>query len=247
MKVGLHGVGMVFREEGTAVTALERVDLDVREGEFLALVGPSGCGKSTLLDLIAGVNAPTSGEILIDGEPPRGSGLERGVAFQQYALLPWRTALGNVELGLEARSVPGGEREGPARRHLELVGAGGVAERYPHELPEGMRLRVAIARSLAFGPDVLLLDEPFAGLDASTRESVREDLRRVWEKTGTTVVLVTHDVEEAVCLAGRVAVMTGGPGRIREVVAVADPRDGARLADCGRRIRGLLGGETVTR
>ncbi|WP_061783677.1 ABC transporter ATP-binding protein, partial [Thermobifida fusca] len=158
------------------VTALEDVTLDIRAGEFLVLVGPSGCGKSTLLDLLGGLARPTSGQILLDGVPVTGPGLDRGLVFQQYALLPWRTAQGNVEFGLEARGVGRRQRAQLARDYLELVGLAGFAERYPHELSGGMRQRVAIARSLAFDPDVLLMDEPFAALDAQTRETLQDEL-----------------------------------------------------------------------
>ncbi|SDR24254.1 ABC transporter ATP-binding protein [Thermostaphylospora chromogena] len=239
MKISLRGVRKTFAVRGRdePFTALDGVDLDVREGEFLTLVGPSGCGKSTLLDLIAGLAPPSAGEILIDGAPVTGPGLDRGVVFQQYALFPWRTALANVAFGLEAKpSVTKAERTERARHYLELVGLRGFEDRYPHELSGGMRQRVAIARSLAYDPDVLLMDEPFAALDAQTRESLQEELLRIWERTGKTIVFITHGIDEAVYLGRRVAVMTSRPGRIKEVVEVdfavregglrADPRFG---------------------
>ncbi|KAB8195950.1 ATP-binding cassette domain-containing protein [Nonomuraea phyllanthi] len=228
-KISIRDVSKTFqvRDDPEPFTALAGTDLDVREGEFLTLVGPSGCGKSTLLDLIAGLTAPTSGEIRIDGTPVTGPGLDRGVVFQQYALFPWRTAQANVEFGLEAKGVPRKERARRAREHLALVGLAGFGERYPHELSGGMRQRVAIARSLAFDPDVLLMDEPFAALDAQTRESLQEELLRVWEHTGKTVVFITHGIDEAVYLGERVAVMTSRPGRVKEVVDVRfDTREG---------------------
>nr|WP_277949988.1 ABC transporter ATP-binding protein [Bailinhaonella thermotolerans] len=227
-------MGKVFRVRGAdrPFTALEHIDLDVREGEFLTLVGPSGCGKSTLLDLVAGLTEPSTGEILIDGRAISGPGLDRGIVFQQYALLPWRTALGNVEFGLEAKGVPRRERAERARHFLGLVGLTGFERRYPHELSGGMRQRVAIARSLAFDPDVLLMDEPFAALDAQTRESLQEELLRIWGKTGKTVVFITHGIDEAVYLGQRVAVMSSRPGRITEVIEVAfDSREGDLRAD----------------
>ncbi|MGW0065266.1 ABC transporter ATP-binding protein [Streptosporangium sandarakinum] len=233
-KIGIRNVGKVFRTRGSdrPFTAVTGVDLDVREGEFLTLVGPSGCGKSTLLDLIAGLTAPTDGEILIDGRAVDGPGLDRGIVFQQYALLPWRTALANIEFGLEAKAVPRRERRERARHYLDLVGLAGFEHRYPHELSGGMRQRVAIARSLAFDPDVLLMDEPFAALDAQTRESLQEELLRVWEKTHKTVVFITHGIDEAVYLGQRVAVMTSRPGRIKEIVDVRfDSREGDLRAD----------------
>ncbi|WP_336204171.1 ABC transporter ATP-binding protein [Nonomuraea sp. LPB2021202275-12-8] len=229
VKIDIRNVRKEFRIRDTRepFTALAGTDLDVREGEFLTLVGPSGCGKSTLLDLIGGLTEPSGGEILIDGMPVSGPGLDRGVVFQQYALFPWRTARANVEFGLEAKGVPRAERAERARHHLDLVGLGGFEERYPHELSGGMRQRVAIARSLAFDPDVLLMDEPFAALDAQPRESLQEELLRIWEKTGKTVVFITHGIDEAVYLGQRVAVMTSRPGRIKEIVEVDfDTREG---------------------
>ncbi|MDR8412863.1 ABC transporter ATP-binding protein [Nonomuraea sp. 3-1Str] len=228
-KIGLRDVSKVFqvRDAREPFVALSGIDLDVREGEFLTLVGPSGCGKSTLLDLVAGLTRPTGGQILIDGTPVTGPGLDRGIVFQQYALFPWRTARANVEFGLEAKAVPKKERRERSRHYLDLVGLTGFEERYPHELSGGMRQRVAIARSLAFDPDVLLMDEPFAALDAQTRESLQEELLRIWEKTGKTVVFITHGIDEAVYLGQRVAVMTSRPGRIKEIVEVSfDSRDG---------------------
>jgi NitT/TauT family transport system ATP-binding protein len=205
---------------GQVLTALERVDLDVRSGEFLCLVGPSGCGKSTLLDLLGGLTAPTSGRVLVDDHPVGGPGLDRGIVFQQYALLPWRTALGNVEFGLEAKGVPRRDRAERARHHLDLVGLAAFEDRYPHELSGGMKQRVALARSLAFDPDVLLMDEPFAALDAQTRDLLQVELVRIWERTGKTVLFITHGIDEAVFLGGRVAVMTSRPGRIKHVLQV---------------------------
>ncbi|MFI6443442.1 ABC transporter ATP-binding protein [Kitasatospora sp. NPDC050543] len=208
------------RGRSTEFTALDGIDLDVGAGEFVAVVGPSGCGKSTLLDLLGGLAAPTSGEILLDGRPVTGPGLDRSIVFQQYALLPWRTAQGNVEFGLEATGVPRRQRAARAREYLSLVGLDGFEERHPHELSGGMKQRVAIARSLAYDPDVLLMDEPFAALDAQTRESLQDELLRIWRRTGKTVVFITHGIEEAVYLGGRVAVLTSRPGRVKEVVPI---------------------------
>jgi NitT/TauT family transport system ATP-binding protein len=219
-KIRFENVGKVFQARGSTVTALDGITFDVHAGEFLVLVGPSGCGKSTLLDLLGGLATPTSGRILVDGVPVTGPGLDRGVVFQQYALLPWRTAQGNVEFGLEAKGVPRRERSARARAHLDLVGLVGFNDRYPHELSGGMKQRVAIARSLAFDPDVLLMDEPFAALDAQTRDGMQDELLRIWDKTGKTIVFITHGIEEAVYLGQRVAVMTSRPGRIKQIVDV---------------------------
>jgi NitT/TauT family transport system ATP-binding protein len=219
-KISFQDVGKVFSSRGRHVTALDGVTFDVHNGQFVVLVGPSGCGKSTLLDLLGGLGTPTSGRILVDGSPVTGPGLDRGIVFQQYALLPWRTAQANVEFGLEAKAVPRRERPERARHFLDLVGLSGFADRYPHELSGGMKQRVAIARSLAFDPDVLLMDEPFAALDAQTRESLQDELMRIWERTGKTVVFITHGIEEAVYLGQRVAIMTSRPGRIKQIVDV---------------------------
>jgi NitT/TauT family transport system ATP-binding protein len=228
IKIRFAGVRKEFRARGTTVTALDGIDLDVRAGEFLVVVGPSGCGKSTLLDLLGGLAEPTAGRILVDGREITGPGLDRGVVFQQYALLPWRTAQGNVEFGLEAKHVPRKDRAGRAREYLDLVGLAGFHDRYPHELSGGMKQRVAIARSLAFDPDVLLMDEPFAALDAQTRDGLQDELLRIWEQTGKTIVFITHGIEEAVYLGQRVAVMTSRPGRIKEIVDIGiDSRSGA--------------------
>ncbi|HEX7913579.1 MAG TPA: ABC transporter ATP-binding protein [Paraburkholderia sp.] len=203
-------------------TALEDITLDVRPGEFLALVGPSGCGKSTLLDLLGGLTMPTSGRILLDGRPIEGPARDRGIVFQQYALFPWRTAAQNVEFGLDIAGFKAKERRERALHYLELVGLSAFAERYPHELSGGMKQRVAIARSLAYDPEVLLMDEPFAALDAQTRETLQGELLRIWRATGKTILFITHGIDEAVVLGQRVAVMTSRPGRIKQVVEVPE-------------------------
>ncbi|MGW4525062.1 ABC transporter ATP-binding protein [Amycolatopsis sp. NPDC004378] len=203
-----------------ALTVLDDVSLDVADGTFLSLVGPSGSGKSTLLDLLGGLTAPTSGEVLIDGEPVRGPGLDRGIVFQQYALFPWRTARANVEFGLEGGPLGKRRRAERAREYLDLVGLSGFEDRYPHELSGGMKQRVAIARSLAYDPAVLLMDEPFAALDAQTREQLQDELLRIWARTGKTIVFITHGIDEAVYLGQQVAVLTSRPGRLKAVVDV---------------------------
>ncbi|MGY4154675.1 NitT/TauT family transport system ATP-binding protein [Bradyrhizobium sp. USDA 4461] len=204
-------------------TALEDITFDVHAGEFLALVGPSGCGKSTLLDLLGGLATPTSGRILLDGRPIVGPGRDRGVVFQQYALFPWRTAAQNVEFGLDIAGLKSKQRGDIARHFLDLVGLSGFADRYPHELSGGMKQRVAIARSLAYDPEVLLMDEPFAALDAQTRETLQGELLRIWRATGKTIIFITHGIDEAVVLGQRVAVMTSRPGRIKQIVDIPEP------------------------
>ena len=201
-------------------TAVQDLSFTVREGEFITLVGPSGCGKSTLLDLTGGLTTPTRGRILIDGKEIAGPGLDRGIVFQQYALFPWKTARGNIEFGLEAKGIPKREWKEKANYYLNLVGLSQFADRYPHELSGGMKQRIAIARSLAFNPDVLLMDEPYAALDAQTRESLQSELLRIWKQTKKTIIFITHSIDEAIYLGERVVVLTGGPGQVKEIVDV---------------------------
>jgi NitT/TauT family transport system ATP-binding protein len=200
--------------------ALDDVSFSVGSGEFVVLVGPSGCGKSTLIDLLGGLSKPNSGQILLDGKAIEGPGLDRGIVFQQYALFPWRSALENVEFGLEAKGLSPKERREVARNHLELVGLSGFENRFPHELSGGMKQRVAIARSLAYDPEVLLMDEPFAALDAQTREGLQEELLGIWQKARTTILFITHGIDEAVYLGQRVIVMTSRPGRLKRIVDI---------------------------
>ncbi|MER7857648.1 ABC transporter ATP-binding protein [Amycolatopsis japonica] len=215
-KISLRSVTKTFG----ALTALDDVSLDIEDGTFLSLVGPSGSGKSTLLDLLGGLAKPTSGEVLIDGKPVTGPGLDRGVVFQQYALFPWRTARANVEFGLEGGTLNKRQRAERAREFLDLVGLSGFEDHLPHQLSGGMKQRVAIARSLAYDPDVLLMDEPYAALDSQTRELLQEELRRIWKRTGKTIVFITHSIEEAVYLGQKVAVLTSRPGRLKDVVDI---------------------------
>jgi NitT/TauT family transport system ATP-binding protein len=200
--------------------AVDDVELQINDGEFLVIVGPSGCGKSTLLDMLAGLTPPSRGQILIDGKPITAPGPDRGIVFQQYALLPWRTARENVEFGLEAVGAGKRERRERAREFLDLVGLDDFADSYPHQLSGGMKQRVAIARSLATDPELLIMDEPFGALDALTREALQSQLARIWERTGKTIVFVTHGIDEAVYLGQRVAVMSARPGRIKAVIDI---------------------------
>ena len=203
-------------------TALNDVSFQVQAGEFLVIVGPSGCGKSTLLDLLAGLTKPCSGQILLDGKPIGGPAMDRGIVFQQYALFPWRTALENVAFGLEVKGIAEKQRREIAQRYLSLVGLDGFEHRHPHELSGGMKQRVAIARSLAYDPEVLMMDEPFAALDAQTRETLQGELVRIWKASKKTIIFITHGIDEAVALGQRVAIMTSRPGRIKTVIEVPE-------------------------
>jgi NitT/TauT family transport system ATP-binding protein len=226
-QIDLRGVSQVFQVRGEKdrrqrdFVALNDVDLTVRSGEFLTLVGPSGCGKSTILDLISGLTRPTAGTVTANGREITGPGPDRSVVFQQYTLLPWRTARQNIEFALEAvGGLRKADRVARADECLALVGLSDFAHRYPHELSGGMKQRIAIARSLSYEPGVLLMDEPFGALDAQTRERLQEELLRIWRRTETTVVFITHDIEEAVFLGQRVAVMSAKPGAIRKVIDI---------------------------
>src|SRR6201994_1555726 len=203
---------------GRPVLALEDVSLEVREREFLALLGPSGCGKSTLLYLIGGFLPVEGGSIAVDGKPVTAPGPDRGIVFQHFALFPWKTVRGNILYGLERQGMPPAEREQRAMDFIELVGLSGFEDSYPSQLSGGMKQRTAIARTLAFDPKILLMDEPFGALDAQTRGLMQGELLRIWHRTPKTVIFVTHDVQEAVYLADRVAVMSARPGRIKTIV-----------------------------
>jgi NitT/TauT family transport system ATP-binding protein len=226
---------------GERATAVEDFSLDVREGEFMVLVGPSGCGKTTVLNLLAGLDAPTSGALTIDGRPITGPGADRGVMFQDYALFPWRTVRENVEFGLRygpaGHGMPADERNRRVTRYIELVHLEQAAGKYPHQLSGGMRQRAALARLMANEPDVLLMDEPLAALDAQTRLVLQDELLRIWGQDRPpserrTVVFITHAIDEAVFLADRVAVMTTNPGRLKTVIDIplARPRNDATRA-----------------
>jgi NitT/TauT family transport system ATP-binding protein len=210
---------------GREVLALEDVSLEVRAREFLALLGPSGCGKSTLLYLIGGFLPIESGKILVDGKPVTGPGPDRGIVFQNFALFPWKTVRKNVLYGLERQALPRQERERRAQAFIDLVGLTGFEEAYPSQLSGGMKQRAAIARTLAFDPRMLLMDEPFGALDAQTRSLMQSELLAIWEKARKTVIFVTHDVHEAVYLAERVAVMSARPGRIKTIVDTRFDKD----------------------
>jgi NitT/TauT family transport system ATP-binding protein len=223
IKIQIKALRKVYDTPERKVHALENINLDIEDGEFLCLVGLSGCGKTTLLNILAGFVEITSGQILMEGKPLT-EDYDKGVVFQEYALFPWRTASKNVEYGLEVRRVPVDKRQQIARELLRLVRLEEFADFYPHNLSGGMRQRVAVARALAFDPQVLLMDEPFGALDAQTREELQELTVDVWQKTRKTVVYVTHNLSEAVYLGTRVVVFLPRPGRIREILTVTLPR-----------------------
>ena len=226
--IEVRGVSLAYDTPAGRVEAVRAASFSAAPSEFVCIVGPSGCGKTTLLNMIAGFLAPSAGEILIGGRPVSGQGFDRGIVFQDFAqLFPWRTALENVAFGLEMKGVPKAERERTALEQLRLVRLEKFASAYPHHLSVGMQQRVAIARALAYNPGVLLMDEPFAALDALTREEMQRLLAEVWRATRKTVIYVTHNVAEAVFLADRVIIMTPHPGTVRAAVsiALARPRD----------------------
>ncbi len=228
-RIDVRGLTKTFQAiKGETVEALSDLSFAVGENEFVGIVGPSGCGKSTLLYIIAGFITPTKGEVLIDHRTVRGPGPDRGIVFQEYALFPWRTVQDNIKYGLEEKGVPRGEADQIVQKYLRLMGLEGFQHKYPKELSGGMKQRVALARTLAYDPDVLLMDEPFGALDAQTRELQQDELLAIWREKKKTVLFVTHSVEEAVYLSERVVIMTARPGRIKSVVEIALDRSCSR-------------------
>ena len=228
LPIEISGVSLIYDTPGGKVPGVKDVSINVGASEFVCIVGPSGCGKSTLLNIIAGFLTPAAGEIRIGGKAVTGHGMDRGVVFQDFAqLFPWRTALGNVAFGLEMKGVAKAEREQIAREQLRLVKLEKFTASYPHHLSGGMQQRVAIARALAYNPAVLLMDEPFAALDALTRDDMQRLLADVWRETRKTVIYVTHNVAEAVYLADRVIVMSPHPGTVKADIRIPldRPRD----------------------
>jgi NitT/TauT family transport system ATP-binding protein len=231
VQIAVEGVSHLYRPpKGPPVLALTDVSIDVRPREFLALLGPSGCGKSTLLYLIGGFLPIETGAILLDGKPIAGPGPDRGIVFQHFALFPWKTVRANVLYGLEKLGVPRAERRQRAQSFIDLVGLTGFEESYPSQLSGGMKQRAAIARTLAIDPEILLMDEPFGALDAQTRHLMQSELLAIWRRSPKTVIFVTHDVQEAVALADRVAVMTARPGRIKTIVDIGIDRSDPHVA-----------------
>jgi NitT/TauT family transport system ATP-binding protein len=222
--IDIRGVSKVFKLQDQTIQALSDANITIRKGEFVCLIGASGCGKSTLLRIMAGFERPSSGEALMWGKPIEEPEPSRGMVFQDYALFPWLSVRDNIGFGPVARGLSAGEVKATVDKFIELVGLQKFATAYPHQLSGGMKQRVAIARVLANDAELVLMDEPFGALDAMTRERLQDELLEIWQRTGLTVVFVTHSVEEAIFLAGRVVVMTPGPGRIESDNALELPR-----------------------
>ncbi|MFC0808216.1 ABC transporter ATP-binding protein [Ensifer sp. P24N7] len=222
-KISFQNVTRRFGEGESSVLALDRLSLDIGEGEFVTVVGPSGCGKSTAMNIAAGLTEVSDGRVLVDGKPVDGPGPERGVIFQQYALFPWLTVRQNVEFGLRIKNMPAAERRRIADHFIDLVGLKDFADALPKTLSGGMKQRCAIARAYAVNPTILLMDEPFGALDALTRVNMQDQLLDTWSRERRTVIFITHDVDEAVYLANRVIVMAARPGRLHEIIPVDLP------------------------
>ena len=236
--IEMVNLGKTFEgDEGTTVEAVRDFSLSISEGEFVCLVGPSGCGKTTLIRLIAGLEEPTTGEVRFRGRPVRGSGAERGMIFQSFALFPWRTVRRNIEFGLEVKGVPKEERRAISERYIDLVDLEGFEDSYPNELSGGMQQRVGIARALANEPAVLLMDEPFGSLDAQTRNLMQMELLKIQDQTQKTIIFITHSVDESIFLADRVVVLTARPASVKAVFEVDLPRPRDRASDPFAHIR----------
>ena len=247
--IEIRDVSLVYDTPGGKVPGVRDVSIHVDASEFVCIVGPSGCGKSTLLNIIAGFLSPAAGEIRIGGKPVTGHGMDRGVVFQDFAqLFPWRTALGNVSFGLEMKGLPKAERDKIAREQLRLVKLEKFTSSYPHHLSGGMQQRVAIARALAYNPSVLLMDEPFAALDALTRTQMQEELLQLWSDTRITILFVTHSIDEAIRVGNRILLMSAHPGTVKaeaESSGIDVGDDTGRLLSA--RIHDLLFSEVVSR
>jgi ABC-type nitrate/sulfonate/bicarbonate transport system ATPase subunit len=252
-KLQIDGVTLRFTpRKGKPVTALDRISLDVEDNEFSVIVGPSGCGKSSLLRVVAGLVAPTEGEVRLSGKPIKAPGKDRGMVFQSYTLFPWLTVQKNVEFGLKIAGLSVNERAEIARSFIAQVGLDGFENAYPKQLSGGMMQRVALARALANDPEILLMDEPFGALDSQTRSLMQELLLKIWEQSKKTVLFITHDIDEAILLGDHVYVMTARPGQIKERIEIDIPRPRTVEATTSppfialkRRIMGLIHDEAV--
>jgi ABC-type nitrate/sulfonate/bicarbonate transport system ATPase subunit len=226
--IELQGIRKTFRlsedKNAKAVLALDGIDLTIRKGEFLTIIGPSGCGKTTLLRIMASLEQPDEGAVVVGGTPVTEPGIGRAMVFQTFGLFPWKTVIDNVMFPLVVRKFPKEEAYRTAIRHIRQVGLEKFVDAYPHQLSGGMQQRVGLARALSTGADILLMDEPFGAIDAQTRELMQEELMRIWQEEQKTVIFITHDLDEAVLLADRVLLMSRGPGRVREIIPVDLPR-----------------------
>jgi ABC-type nitrate/sulfonate/bicarbonate transport system ATPase subunit len=220
----VRGLSKSFWAQGKQRLVLQNINLQLYPNEFVCLVGASGCGKSTLLNVVAGLVSPTAGEVLLDGSLVKGPGSDRGMVFQSYTLFPWLTVADNIAFGPSLKKLPIAEQKQKVDYYLEIVGLSAYAKAFPKELSGGMKQRVAIARALANEPDVLLMDEPFGALDCQTKEQMQQFLLELWEKTPTTILMITHDVEEAIFLSQRIYVMSSHPGQIQSEITVQLPR-----------------------
>ncbi|MEO9338781.1 ABC transporter ATP-binding protein [Mesorhizobium sp. SB112] len=223
-KLAVRGLSKIFPRKSGPLTVLDDINIDIQSGEFYVIVGASGCGKTTLLRTIQGLEKPSTGSIEMDGRPLIGPGHERGFVFQNDSLFPWRTTLENVTFGLEVKNVPKKEAVERASQVIRMVGLAGFEDSYPYELSGGMRQRVNLARAFAIDPDILLMDEPFAALDALTRERMQQELMRIVAEAGKTVIFITHQIDEAVLLADRVAVLGARPGHVKDIIPIEFPR-----------------------
>jgi len=223
-KIKIHIDKLSFRfennQDNTFIDVLNNISIDIYEKEFLCIIGPSGCGKSTLLYLIAGLMHSNSNSIFVDSKPVKGPGADRGVVFQEYALLPWKTVRNNVALGLQIKGIPINKRYEISQYYIDLVNLTGFEDKYPHELSGGMRQRVAIARTIANSPEIILMDEPFAAVDAQTRSILQEELLSIWDKEKKTIIFITHNIEEAIFLGDRILVLSPRPACIRKDISV---------------------------
>ena len=223
IKLQVRGLSKIYEDNSKEVVALKDVNLEVKESEFVMIVGPSGCGKTSLINIIGGLDEASAGEVLLDGKSVSGSGADRGMVFQGYSLFPWLTVQKNVEFGLKMKKISPAERAEHARKYIRLVGLEGFEDALPRQLSGGMKQRVAIARTLANEPEVLLMDEPFGALDAQTRVVMQELLADISRRTGTTILFITHDIDEAVLLGERIYVMSRRPGTVRDAITVDIP------------------------
>jgi len=237
MTLTVENISKEFEQRDVRSPALKSIHLEFEEKEFICVLGPSGCGKTTLLRIIAGLENPTSGTVLIDGEVVTGPTSRTAMIFQDYSLFPWRTVLDNIAFGLEMKGIGEEERHKMAGHYLDLIGLCGFGKNFPYELSGGMRQRVAVARALAIDPSVLLMDEPFGALDAQTRNMLQKQLLEIWDKTKKTVIFVTHSVDEAVFMADRIVVLTSRPGTIKEVVTIDLPRPRDRTSQDFAKVR----------